>query len=788
MTRDSSSELGQIQPQGQTQPEGNAQRQGGAQPQSSPQKPALPVESAQPLLHTPIPSRGRRGNTPVDVTWREGTARLMNLVIALARSNTPRSFEWIRTNVDGYSTTADPASVKRQFDRDRATLADVAGIRLVESTVDSEFGTAKDMAKGWTLEAAATFMPRVEFSAQEKEILATAAQWAHGHEQQAVARIAFRKLASAGVAALDSQAVVTNVPDHIDLDQASLQALFRALDRGLRIEFDYYPAPLVEPMRRQLDPWAFATIGGRTYVTGFDPDKQGQRTFRLARLGGVEALPQFVEHQAPGGVGNHALVRRGLSRAGELIDAKLEFRGPGAWELRDRCDATEGTAPNASTVSMIRGVQRQWLVRTAAAYATDAVIIEPSDVAAEVHNIVALASCDEEHTGRTAVADSATPNATPNAAPNATDPAPAADDDLAVPDATPSEPSHALEPHTYGEQFVRCVDLLAWFANHPGGSFMAAARDLGTSVPQIKHELTQLEFCGLPGYLPGSLIEIEFHKTGATIQFSAGIDSPIRLTAAEAATIRVSLDAIRDVIDPTDADVVDGLIATIAGLAAGTSIHSDAPTHPPHTADEQDPKVSEFGKQQGVDQEKVKDQPHIHLRLTEAIRHRCTVTVEYTSLSSDSRTTRTLLPDHLGVVDGETYLWARETDEAKPGQRRYALSRMNVREVGEEGSAGKRVQPRIDSANPFGWSESTPWARVAIDESARWMLEYQQMWVIDDDVEANGGEILVMMPDTGAWIERFLIAYTPSVRCMQPLELVARVRSRARRGLANYTD
>ena len=77
---------------------------------------------------------------------------------------------------------------------------------------------------------------------------------------------------------------------------------------------------------------------------------------------------------------------------------------------------------------------------------------------------------------------------------------------------------------------------------------------------------------------------------------------------------------------------------------------------------------------------------------------------------------------------------------------------------------------------------------VAVAETARWMLEYQQMWVIDDDVEANGGDILVTMPDTGDWIERFIIAYTPSVRCSQPLELAARVRHRARRGLSNYLD
>ncbi|MGV0377002.1 hypothetical protein ACUY2Q_03250 [Corynebacterium bovis] len=34
--------------------------------------------------------------------------------------------------------------------------------------------------------------------------------------------------------------------------------------------------------------------------------------------------------------------------------------------------------------------------------------------------------------------------------------------------------------------------------------------------------------------------------------------------------------------------------------------------------------------------------------------------VDYLSLSSDVRSTRLLVPDHVGIVEGRTYLWARE--------------------------------------------------------------------------------------------------------------------------------
>ena len=63
----------------------------------------------------------------------------------------------------------------------------------------------------------------------------------------------------------------------------------------------------------------------------------------------------------------------------------------------------------------------------------------------------------------------------------------------------------------------------------------AAARDLGTSSAQIMKDLNQLWLCGLPGYTPGDLIDLSFTEDSVAVTFSAGIDRPLRLTAAEAA-------------------------------------------------------------------------------------------------------------------------------------------------------------------------------------------------------------------------------------------------------------
>ena len=107
------------------------------------------------------------------------------------------------------------------------------------------------------------------------------------------------KLAGAGLSRVENSAVVQPVPDMVELDPRSVDAIFRATQRGLRMTFWYYPAYLVEPEQRTLDPWAVAGVEGRLYVTGFDVDRGAQRTFRLARLSDVSAEAQFIEHPAP---------------------------------------------------------------------------------------------------------------------------------------------------------------------------------------------------------------------------------------------------------------------------------------------------------------------------------------------------------------------------------------------------------------------------------------------------------------------------------------------------------
>lgn len=66
-------------------------------------------------------------------------------------------------------------------------------------------------------------------------------------------------------------------------------------------------------------------------------------------------------------------------------------------------------------------------------------------------------------------------------------------------------------------------------------------------------DLNQLWMCGLPGYTPGDLIDLDFSEESIQVTFSAGIDRPLRLTPTEASVLLVALRALidmRGVLDP----------------------------------------------------------------------------------------------------------------------------------------------------------------------------------------------------------------------------------------------
>ena len=296
---------------------------------------------------------------------------------------------------------------------------------------------------------------------------------------------------------------------------------------------------------------------------------------------------------------------------------------------------------------------------------------------------------------------------------------------------------------------------------------MEASADLGVPTTQIKKELTQLSMCGLPGHFPGSLIEVSMDQLSAAVEFSAGLDTPIRLTPMEAGVTLLALEAIRHTVPADKQPAVTSAMDKIQALL---------------------PSGVQPARESSADEAQASP---LFEELSRAVAQRHTVDFDYVSLSSDSSTRRRVSPDHLGVVDGKTYLWARQwEDDQGPAakHKKFALARMEAVTVGEAGSAGEVAVPAIEATDPFGFDESEAWAQVAVAPNYAWMLEYYPFWLVEDVAPGPAGEREVMVPWTGEWTIRLLIAFSQGLSVAEPLALDEAVRHQANRGLKAYAE
>lgn len=313
-------------------------------------------------------------------------------------------------------------------------------------------------------------------------------------------------------------------------------------------------------------------------------------------------------------------------------------------------------------------------------------------------------------------------------------------------------------PRSNAEQFLRTLSVLAWFRSHPDSSLMAASRALDLSTAQIAHELGQVSQCRVPASILDMPVEVTVDRMRASVEFSAGLDRPLALTAMEAGVLLLNLQALRSTAPPEAQADIDSASEKIQALLRSRRAYTDSST----------PEMAPSTP------------AHVELRrqLSQAIQSRCQVTFNYQSLSSDSFSTRTVDPDHVALVDGDYYLWARERGVTT---KTFALARIDGLDLGEEGSASAQKLPEIDPEDPFGFGLSDNWARLELDESLRWMLEYFPMWVVEDE-----DRLVVDVPDTGDWLLRFLLGFSPGIRKVEPLPLAENLKALARRGLDAY--
>lgn len=313
-------------------------------------------------------------------------------------------------------------------------------------------------------------------------------------------------------------------------------------------------------------------------------------------------------------------------------------------------------------------------------------------------------------------------------------------------------------------QVERMLALVPYLRDRDGIAVDEVARDFGVAPSQIVKDLKVLWFCGLPNAVMGDMIEIDMEALDGegVVKLSNAdyLTRPLRLAPHEALALIVALRALREVSAPGERDVVDRALAKIEAAAgevgdraAAVELHIDP-----------------------VDNE-------VRRAVDTALKDQRQLAISYYTPARDETSERVVDPMRLIFSDGHAYLeaWCHRVDEV----RMFRLDRMrSAKELDspvEQNHAGERSDL---SQGLFRPDADDPVAVLDLAPGARWVAEY---YPIERQEERGEGTLRVSLRFSDpAWLSRLVMRLGGWATLVEPADLAASVRERARSALALY--
>lgn len=181
------------------------------------------------------------------------------------------------------------------------------------------------------------------------------------------------------------------------------------------------------------------------------------------------------------------------------------------------------------------------------------------------------------------------------------------------------------------ERTARLLDLVPYISSHQGISLKELAELFQVDQAQMTSDLTTLWMCGLPGYTPLELMDLDFESGFVTIHNAETLSKPRAITFEEGVALVLGLDLLRSAISSDRSDLLERielLSQRLAGLIQLPSALSATSV---------------------VNQE-------VSAAITEALKSRMGLQITYHSLYRDEISTRIILPIEIVESEGQFYL------------------------------------------------------------------------------------------------------------------------------------
>lgn len=272
---------------------------------------------------------------------------------------------------------------------------------------------------------------------------------------------------------------------------------------------------------------------------------------------------------------------------------------------------------------------------------------------------------------------------------------------------------------------ARLLDLVPFLNTHQGIALKELAAHFDVTPTQMSADLMTLWMCGLPGYTPLELMDLEFESGYVTIKNATTLAKPRTITFQEGVALLLGLDLVASSIPEDRTD----LLTSVESLRQRLTKMLGVPI-----------KLSVVAAASGT----------VSAAISQAVQENSGLEIRYHSLYKDQVSERTVMPIDLFDTNGHQYMraycfTANDYREFRVDRIEKATATAVPAQISTQGADQEKINFAItakilsrDVAERFAITDMPLEATIELSS-------YSRQW-IERSVMASGGAVVLNLP------------------------------------------
>lgn len=314
-----------------------------------------------------------------------------------------------------------------------------------------------------------------------------------------------------------------------------------------------------------------------------------------------------------------------------------------------------------------------------------------------------------------------------------------------------------------GRRLSRILLLLPYAIQNPGTTVTELSRKFDIPRTELMNDLNLVFLCGLPGYGPGDLIDVDLQEDRIYIRMADYFSAPLRLTPAEGLALYAGGEAIAALPGMEHAGSLRSALTKLARALGAEPLDDDGSS---------------------AIEVRFESSPTEHLDVIQAaLAERRQVEIEYLSRSRKETTTRRVDPWGLIAATGRWYLVG--LDHLSDEERMFRIDRIKTSAITTEDAPAPGEFDSEKYKGAFVGREGQPVLKMEISpDAARWFEDYYP--VRSATGTADGWRQVELFSSGDRWAANVVLSLGSNVRNIEPESVNVTARELARAIVARH--